>query len=121
MSATLVTGPTDRLPELKNGEKQWARILGAGTVVVVAKGGGLLGDVNDGVAGTLAKFYDTPSGGTADDTTLIATVDISSTGYRESLSVLFERGLTVVVTGASADISFNVTGVPHTSPRTFGA
>lgn len=119
--ASLVIGPTGQNPHYAMGENQYARILNAQTAVLVAHGSGNLHTVVVGVAGTLAKFYDTPTGGTADDTTEIATVDISqATRETLTLDVAFSKGLTVVVTGASADLTVSFRQAQTVSPRTFG-
>jgi len=120
--ASLVIGPTGRYPDIARGENQYARILGAQTAVLVSKGGGLVHTVAVGVAGTLLKFYDVAAGGTADDTTEIATVVLANAD-RETviLDVDFSQGLTAVVTGdASTDLVVSFRGAQTVSPRTFG-
>jgi hypothetical protein len=121
MAITSKYGPIDYNPHYARNEFQFARLLGAGTEVMVANGAGSLGSVVVGVAGTLAKFYDVASGGTTDDTTEIVVVDTSVTGYRAELNIAFSKGLTVITTGASSDLTVAFRGRPTTSTRTFGA
>lgn len=121
MAGKMLIGPTGRYPDYARGENNYARMLGADTYVLVAKGGGLIHTVVCGVAGTLVKFYDTPSGGTTDDTTEIATLDIGAAGLETAiLDIDFSQGLTAVVTGASADVIVTFRGAQTVSPRTFG-
>lgn len=120
--ASLVIGPVDRYPDYARGENQYARILGAQTAVLVAHGGGMVHTLTCGVSGTLAKFYDTPTGGTTDDTNEIATVTLTNAD-RETvlLDVDFGRGLTVVVTGdANTDITISFRSASIVSERHFG-
>lgn len=120
--ASLHIGPTDRNPHVARNEYQYAFIKLAQTAVLVAAGGGTLHTITIGVVGTLAKFFDTPSGGTADDTTEIATVDISAVQNEPIIiDIAFAKGLTCVVTGAAAEITVSFLGAPTVSPRTFGA
>lgn len=114
-------GPKDYNPHFARDEFQYCRIVGDGTVVLVATGAGSLKTVDVGVAGTLAKFYDVASGGVTDATTEIATVDTSITGYRANVPVAFAKGLTCVTTGGNTDITISFRGRPDTSSRTFGA
>lgn len=113
-----VYGPADRYPDVARGEYQWLHLVGDGTEALCT-GGGVLGKVEVGVAGTLAKFYDTAAGGTADTTTLIATVDTSVTGHRWEGPIRFSKGLTVITTGASGDLNISFLGRPTVSARTF--
>lgn len=116
---TAVYGPTHRNPDVTLGEWQNLHLIGDGTEAMVAAGGGVLGPVDVGVAGTLAKFYDTPSGGTTDTTTQIATVDTAAAGRRFTGPIVFRRGLTVITTGANGDLSISFLGRPSVSPTTF--
>lgn len=119
--ASLHIGPTDRTLYPANNEYQYAEIELAQTAVLVAAGGGRLHSVEIGVVGTLAQFYDTPAGGTADATTRIATVPLDAlTNQPFILDVAFGKGLTVIVTG-TAVLTVAFTGAPTVSPRTFGA
>lgn len=115
-------GPKDYNPHFGRGEFQYARIVGDGTVVVVASGAGSIHSIMVGVAGTLAKFYDTASGGTTDDTTEIITVNTSAptTAPYTLPDVAFSKGLTVITTGGSGDITISFRGRPDVSSRTFG-
>lgn len=113
-------GPTNRNPDYWRGEFQYLHLIGDGTEVMVPAGGGFLGDVDVGVAGTLAKFYDTPSGGTTDGTTQIATVDTSVTGFRARLRVAFSRGLTVITTGSNGDLTISFRGRQIANTLSFG-
>lgn len=122
MAGTLLIGPTGRNPDYARGEAQYARMVGADSYVIVSAGGGMIHTVNVGVAGVLAKFYDVKSGGTTDNTTEILTVDISAptTAPFTLPDVAFSQGLTVIVTGGSADIMVSFRGALTVSPRTFG-
>lgn len=86
------------------------------------RGGGMVHTVLVGVGGTLAKFYDVKAGGTTDNTTEIFTVDISAptTAPYTLPDIAFSQGLTVIVTGSSADIMVSFRGALTVSPRTFG-
>ncbi len=119
--ASLLIGPTGRYPDYARGENQYARINGAQTAVLVSAGGGMVHTVTVGVAGTLAKFYDVKAGGTLDDTTEFATVDLSvvAPGATVILDEDFSQGCTVVVTGG-ADITVSFRGSQTVNPRTFG-
>lgn len=115
----MLIGPTGRNPERALGEFQYAKLDGAATYVIVDKGGGTLHTVSIGVTGTLAIFYDTPSGGTTDDTTEIATVSLAALSSQPIiLDVDFSQGLTCVVTGA-AELTVSFNGAETTNPRTF--
>ena len=119
--ATLLIGPTGQNPHYAMGENQYARLTGAQTAVLVAHGAGNVHTVVVGVAGTLLKLYDVATGGTTDDTTEIATVDISqATRETLTLDVAFSKGLTAIVTGASADLTVSFRQAQTVSPRTFG-
>lgn len=98
-------GPDDGLPNVGQNEWQYLRIVGDGTEVIIPAGAGLLHSVWVGVAGTLATFYDTPSGGTADGTTACVNVATSVTGLRFKGPIKVSKGLTVVTTGASSDLT----------------
>lgn len=117
--------PNDYNPYYARNEYQSLHLVGDGTEVMVQFGGGDLQRVDVGVAGTLAKFYDTDSpGGTptlTDATTLIKTVDTSVTGTRATSPVSFQKGLVVITTGSSGDITISFRGRPTKSNRTFGA
>jgi len=121
MALTAVYGPTNRNPSYSLGEYQYAQLKGDGTEVMVAAGGGVLARVNVGVVGTLAKFYDTPAGGTTDDTTLIATVNTSVLGIQFDGPVTFSKGLTVITTGAGTYITVAFSGRPTVSSLSFGS
>lgn len=110
MSATVTHHPVGRNPEYGTGEYNSVSIRGADTIVIAARGGGFIHTVVPGVAGTLAIFYDTPSGGTTDDTTKILELDLASlpNGIAHDIGVSFARGLVLVLTGASAELT--VTG-----------
>lgn len=112
MSVTSHYGPEDRNPDFYRGEWQYADLSGNGTEVMVSAGMGLLGNVEVGVAASsqTAKFYDTPSGGTTDATTLIATVDLGTTGYRQGIHVAFSNGLTCIISGGSGEITVEFMG-----------
>lgn len=121
MAGTLNIGPVGRNPDRARGEHQYAFMKGADTYVLVSKGGGQLHTLIVGVAGSLAKFYDTPSDGTTDETTQIATVSLAAvTATPLILDVAFSKGLTCVVTGASAELTVSFDGAQTTSPRQFG-
>lgn len=111
--------PLNRNPDRTLGETQSLRLVGDGTEVMVAAGGGTLDSVDVAVAGTLAQFFDTPSGGTADATTLIANMATSVTGRRFTGPIVFTRGLTVITTGAASDMTIRFNGRPTVSSRTF--
>lgn len=114
-------GPDDGLPIVGQNEWQYLRIVGDGTQVVIAAGAGLLHSVWVGVAGTLATFYDTPSGGTADNTTACLNVATSVTGLRFKGPLKVSKGLTVVTTGANGDLTILFQGrATVASSRTFG-
>lgn len=117
--ATLVFGPQDRWPDVARGEWQWARINGAQTAVLVQHGGGMVHTVVNGAAGTLIKLYDTPEGGTTDDTMEIATLGLEATRETATLDVSFSKGLTAIVTGAG-DCTVSFIGRQTVSSRTFG-
>lgn len=119
--ATLVIGPTNRNPDYALGEHQYAHIVGAQTAVLVSGGGGHVHTLTVGVVGTLAKFYDTPSGGTTDDTTLIHTAAINvATLETNTLDFTFSKGLTVIVTGAAGtEITITFAAAQTVSSRTF--
>lgn len=112
MPITSHYGPEDRNPDFYRGEWQYAKLEGNGTEVMVPRGMGLLGNVDIGVAagGATAKFFDTPSGGTTDDTTEIATVDLGTTGYRQGIKVAFSNGLTCIVSGGAAEFTVEFMG-----------
>jgi hypothetical protein len=98
-------GPTNRLPHLARGEFQTLRLVGDGTQVVVAAGGGTLHAVHVGVAGTLA----------------VATVATAALGRQFEGDVAFSQGLTVITTGASSDITIEFWGMAtRANSRTFG-
>lgn len=120
--ASLTIGPTGFLPNQALNEYQYAYIFQAQTAVVVAAGAGVLHSVIVGVNGTLLKLYDTPSGGTADATTQIATIDLSAAATLPAflLDIAFSKGLTAVVTGANAELTLSFRGTATTNPRTFG-
>lgn len=120
--ASLVIGPTNRNPDYARGENQYARILGAQTAVLVPQGGGMIASIMVGIAGTTAKFYDTPAGGTTDDTTQILTVDIDTPTVDSELpKVAFSKGLTVIVAGgATTDMTVSFRGAQTVSTRFFG-
>lgn len=115
-------GPKDHLPNLALNEWQYLRLVGDGTAVMVPAGAGLLARVYVGVAGTLATFYDTPSGGTADGTTSMANLATSVTGLRFEGPIAFSKGLTLITTGANTDLTivFRGRAIPVTS-RSFGS
>jgi hypothetical protein len=117
--ASLTLGPVGLTPQQHLHEYQYAYIFQAQTAVIVAAGCGVLHAIVVGVAGTLLKLYDTPSGGTADATTQIATVDLAAVSYLV-LDIAFSRGLTAVVTGGSAEITLSFRGTSTLNPRTFG-
>lgn len=98
-------GPDDGLPNVGLNEYQYLRLVGDGTQVIVAAGACLLHSVWVGVAGALATFYDTPSGGTADNTTACLNVASSVTGMRFKGPIKLSKGLTVITTGASSDLT----------------
>lgn len=117
--ASLVIGPTNRNPDYFNGEYQYADIIDAQTAVLVSAGGGVVHTVEIGVVGTLAVFYDTPSGGTTDATTQIAKVSLAALSSQPIiLDVAFSKGLTVVVTGASTELTVSFRGAQTVSSRT---
>lgn len=112
-------GPTGQIPHQAIGEYQYAYLNGADTFVLVAAGQGMVHTVVVGVAGTLCKLYDTPSGGTADATTQIATLDTSVATARDwLLDVAFSKGLTVITTGGSGEITVSFRGTATTNPKT---
>lgn len=115
-------GPKDYNPHFGRGEFQYARIVGDGTVAVVANGAGSIHSIMVGVAGVLAKFYDVALGGTTDATTEIETVDTSAPATAPYVlpDVAFAKGLTVITTGANTDITISFRGRPTVSTRTFG-
>lgn len=121
--ASLTIGPVNQMPNEALGEYQYAYIFQAQTAVIVAAGAGVLHSVLCGVAGTLLKLYDTVSGGTADATTQIATIDLASASANGGwvLDVAFSKGLTAIVTGANAEVTLAFRGTATTSARTFGA
>lgn len=118
--ATLLIGPTGRNPDRSRQEHQYAKINEEQTAVLVANGGGQVVGVVVGVAGTLAKFYDTPSGGTTDDTTEIMTLSLAAVGDIDAPEFAFSKGLTVVVTGAAAELTVFFDGEQTVSGRNFG-
>lgn len=120
--ASLTIGPTGRIPQQALNEFQYGYIFQAQTAVLVAAGQGTLHTVVVGVNGTLAKFYDTPSGGTTDATTQIATLDLSAAATLPTfiLDVAFSKGLTVVVTGSNAELTVSFRGTATTNPKTAG-
>lgn len=114
-------GPDDGLPIVGQNEWQYLRIIGDGTEVIIPAGAGLLHSVWVGVAGTLATFYDTPSGGTADGTTACLNVATSVTGLRFKGPLKVSKGLTVITTGTNGDLTILFNGRPVVaSARTFG-
>lgn len=113
-------GPDNDLPTVGQNEWQYLRLVGDGTQVMFT-GEGLLHSVWVGVAGTLATFYDTPSGGTADGTTACLNVATSVTGLRFKGPIKVSKGLTVVTTGGSSDLTLVFYGRPVVaSGRQFG-
>ena len=106
--ASLTFTPVDRNPDFGRGECQTAFIVNDQTAVIAARGAGHVKSVVVGVAGTLLKLYDTPSGGTADATTQIATISLASAniGHR-TLNAAFSKGLTAIVTGTNAEVSIH--------------
>lgn len=122
--ASLLIGPTGRNPYYALGEHQYAHAIGAQTAVLVAHGNGFVHTVTVGVVGTLAKFYDTPAGGTADATTLVATLNISTTPptlETGTLDMAFSKGITVVITGdAATELNISFDGAQTLNPRQFG-
>lgn len=119
MAGSINIGPVGRNPDRARGEHQYAYMKGADTYVIVDAGGGQVEALLVGVAGTLLKLYDTPEGGTADATTQIATYDLSTVGGPFPLRVAFSKGLTAVVTGASAELTLSFDGAQTVSPLTF--
>ncbi len=117
--ASLTIGPTGRTPTQALNEFQYAYIYLAQTAVIVPAGHGTLHAIVVGVAGTDLKLYDTPSGGTADATTQIATVSLAAVSYL-LLDIAFTKGLTAVVAGA-AEVTLSFRGTATVNPRTFGA
>jgi hypothetical protein len=118
--ASLLIGPTERNADRGLQENQYARINLAQTAVLVSAGSGSIHAVTVGVAGTLAKFYDTPEGGTTDDTTQMLTVDLSVPDVKHGIDIGFSRGCTVIVTGG-ADITVSFIAAQTTAAtRTFG-
>lgn len=114
-------GPDDGLPIEGQNEWQYLRLVGDGTEVIIPAGAGLLHSVWVGVAGTLATFFDTPSGGTADGTTACLNVATSVTGLRFKGPIKVSKGLTVTTTGASSDLTIVFYGRPVVaSARQFG-
>lgn len=122
--ASLLIGPTGRNPHYALGEHQYAHIIGAQTAVLVAHGNGFVHNITCGVKGTLVKFYDTPTGGTTDATTLVATFDISTTTptlETGTLDEAFSKGITVIVTGdTTTEVNISFDGAQTTNPRQFG-
>lgn len=119
--ASLNIGPTGRNPDRARGEHQYAHIIGDQTAVLVGGGGGQLHSILTGVVGTLAKFYDTASGGTTDATTQLCTVSLGAlTSGPYILDVAFSKGLTCIVTGgASTEVTISFDGAQTVSPLTF--
>lgn len=119
--ASLNIGPVNFLPNQALHEYQYAYVNLAQTAVIVAAGAGVVHSVVIGVAGTLLKLYDTPSGGTADGTTQIATIDASAptTNDPALLDVAFSKGLTAILTGAG-ELTISFRGAATVSARTFG-
>jgi hypothetical protein len=114
-------GPDDGLPLPGMNEYQYLRLVGDGTSVLIPAGAGLLHSVWVGVAGTLATFYDTPSGGTADGTTACLNVATSVTGLRFKGPIKVSKGLTVVTTGSNGDLCIVFYGRPTVQAApTFG-
>ncbi len=114
-------GPDDGLPNVVDNEYQYLRLVGDGTSVLIPAGAGLLHSVWVGVAGTLATFFDTPSGGTADSTTACLNVATSVTGLRFKGPIKVSKGLTVTTTGASSDLTIVFYGrTTAQNARTFG-
>jgi len=117
-----VFGPTDHLPQVGMKEFQWLHTVGDGTQVIVPAGDGVLHALHVGVVGTLAIYYDTPSGGTADTTTEIARVATTAIGRQFEGDICFARGLTCVITGGASDLTHQFDGrTTVANPRTFGA
>lgn len=118
--SSAVFGPTDRNPDYTKGEWQWLRLVGDGTQVIVPAGMGVVARVVLNVAGTRAQFFDTPSGGTTDATTMIVNLPVNTLAVGEfDINAVFARGLTVITTGAATDITVLFSGRQTTSSRTF--
>jgi hypothetical protein len=122
MAASLLIGPKDYLPHVAHDEYQYANIIEAQTAVLVAAGSGVVHSVTIGVvAAGLLKLYDVASGGTTDATTEIATLSVAAlTSGPFILDVAFSKGLTGVLTGATAQVTVYFWGAPLQSSRTFG-
>lgn len=105
--ASVNYGPNNRNADYARGEYNFVKTKGPGTEVISERGGGMVHAVVVGVAGTLLKLHDAPTGGVLDDTTLIATIDLAAptTMPAPILDAAFNDGLTAVITGANAELT----------------
>lgn len=118
MAITANYGPVGRNPDYGQGEHNFVKMKGDGTEVIAARGSGSVHAVVIGVAGTLLKLFDTVSGGTVDDTTEIATINLSAPATEGGVIVdaTFNQGLTAIVTGAASELT--ITGKWGRTTRT---
>jgi len=115
-------GPTDRNVNRNVGEWQTGHLVGDGTSVAVGAGDGVLGPVhnNVAVAGSVS-FHDAISGASLDATNRILLCDTAAIGTKSAESFPFRRGLQVVTTAGTNEVTFDFTGRATLNPRTFGA
>lgn len=117
MAAPTNVGPVNRLADYVRGENDFAYLKGAATHDL-AKGSGSLRCVVIGVAGTTAKFYDIPPGGTPADANQIGTVDTATPATAPYIyfgDLAFSEGLVCVTVGAGTELTVTFRG--GTAPR----
>lgn len=112
--------PTDRNATPRLQEWQTGHIIGDGTARVFT-GNGELGRVrsNINIAGTV-DFHDADADDTLDATNRILRASSAVVGEISEISFLVRKGLAIVTSAATADITFQLRGRPTVSPRTFG-
>lgn len=112
--------PEDRNPDYARGEWQYCHIIGDGSAQCF-DGYGEFGDLinNIAVAGTVS-VHDVATGGTADATNRIALYDTTALGpLKKAGPWIVRRGLRVVTSAATNDITFQLRGRQITNVRTF--
>lgn len=112
--------PTDRLPHYGQGEWQTGHVIGDGTLRVFT-GNGELGRIrsNVNIAGTI-DFHDADADDTLDATNRIvrASSAVVDTVSEEQFTV--RKGLAIVTSAETADVTFQLRGRPTVSSRNFG-
>lgn len=114
--------PDNRNVDVTLGEWQTCHLIGDGSAQCF-DGNGELGDIinNIAVAGT-AQFYDVATGGSVSAVNRIALIDTTALGpLKKAGPFRVRRGLRVVTSAATNDISFQLRGRPTVASYTFGS